>query len=77
MLAKWAGAFVATTVSRPEQEQVAREAGADLVINRRTEDIAARVKEATRGKGVERIVEVHEAQDSGQVIGKILLEPGA
>lgn len=59
MLAKWAGAFVATTVSRPEQEKVAREAGADLVINRQTEDVAARVKEATRGKGVERIVEVN------------------
>lgn len=59
LLAKWAGAFVATTVSRSEQETVARDAGADLVINRQTEDVAARVKEATHGKGVERIVEVN------------------
>lgn len=44
LLAKWAGAFVLTTVSRPEQEKVARDAGADLVINRQTEDVAARVK---------------------------------
>ncbi|QIG47799.1 NADPH:quinone reductase [Nordella sp. HKS 07] len=59
LLAKWAGAFVATTVSRSEQEKVAREAGADLVINRQTEDVAVRVKEATLGKGVDRIVEVN------------------
>lgn len=59
LLAKWAGAVVMTTVSRPEQAKVAREAGADLIINRHSEDVAARVKEATGGKGVERIVEVN------------------
>ncbi|HTN98729.1 MAG TPA: NADPH:quinone reductase [Nordella sp.] len=59
LLAKWAGAYVATTVSRPEQEKIARQAGADLVINRQTEDVAARVKQATQGQGVERIVEVN------------------
>ncbi|MFZ5673568.1 MAG: zinc-binding dehydrogenase [Pseudomonadota bacterium] len=74
LLAKWAGAFVLTTVSRPEQEKVARDAGADLVINRQTEDVAARVKEAIRGESVERIVEAHEAQGFGQ---EILLHPGA
>lgn len=59
LLAKWAGAFVAATVSRSEQEKVAREAGADLIINRQTEDIAARIKDATHGKGVDRIVDVN------------------
>jgi NADPH:quinone reductase-like Zn-dependent oxidoreductase len=58
LLAKWAGAWVATTVSRPEQEQVARQAGAELVINRHSEDIALRVKAETGGAGVERIVDV-------------------
>lgn len=58
LLAKWAGAWVATTVSRPEQEDVVRSLGADLVINRRTEDIAAIVRAATDNRGVDRIVDV-------------------
>ena len=58
LLAKWAGAWVATTISRPEQADVARAAGADLIINRRTDDIAAVIQLATGGSGVDRIVEV-------------------
>ncbi|MDR6632634.1 NADPH:quinone reductase-like Zn-dependent oxidoreductase [Phyllobacterium sp. 1468] len=58
LLAKWAGAWVATTVSRPEQEDVVRAAGADLIINRRTDDIAAKVRAATNDAGVDRIIEV-------------------
>ena len=58
LLAKWAGAWVATTVSRPEQEEVALAAGADRVINRRTQDVAAVVREATDNTGVDRIVDV-------------------
>ena len=57
-LAKWGGARVAVTVSRPEQERIAREAGADLVVNRKTEDAAARIKAFTRGLGLDRVVEV-------------------
>lgn len=57
-LAKWGGARVATTVSRPEQGKTAREAGADLVINRRSEDVAAKLKAFTRGTGIDRVVEV-------------------
>jgi NADPH2:quinone reductase len=58
LLAKWAGAWVATTVSTPDQANVARLAGADLVINRRSHDVAAIVKSATQQRGVDRIVEV-------------------
>jgi NADPH2:quinone reductase len=58
LLAKWAGAWVATTVSRPEQEAAALGAGADLVINRRTQDVAAVVRKATDNTGVDRIVDV-------------------
>lgn len=58
LLAKWAGARVAATVSRPEQAEAARRAGAELVINRRTEDIAAKIRDWTGAKGVERIVDV-------------------
>jgi NADPH:quinone reductase-like Zn-dependent oxidoreductase len=62
LLARWAGARVITTVSRPAQAAVAEAAGAHVVVNRRTEDVAARVREATRdvngGAGVDRVVEV-------------------
>ncbi len=58
LLAKWAGARVAATVSREEQARVVQEAGADLIINRKTDDIAALVLNATGGAGVSRIVDV-------------------
>ena len=57
-LAKWAGAHVAATVSRLEQERAVREAGADLVLNRRSDDVPARVRAATDGGGMARIVDV-------------------
>jgi len=57
LLAKWAGARVVATVSRAEQENVAREAGADLVVNRKGGDAAERIKGFARG-GVDRVVEV-------------------
>jgi NADPH2:quinone reductase len=56
--AKLDGARVITTVSTEEKAELARKAGADLVINYKTEDTVARVKQATAGNGVDRIVEV-------------------
>lgn len=58
-LAKWAGAWVATTVRKPQHEAIAREAGADLVLNLRGEDVPARIRDATAGKGIDRIVDVN------------------
>lgn len=55
-LAKWAGATVVTTVSSDAKAAHARTAGADVVINYRTEDVAARVNAAVGG--VDRIVDV-------------------
>jgi len=55
-LAKWAGARVVTTVSSEAKAVHARAAGADVVINYRNEDVAARIKAAVGG--VDRIVEV-------------------
>ncbi len=57
-LAKWGGATVITTASSTEKAKVASAAGADQVINYKTEDVAARIKEITGGQGVDRIVEV-------------------
>ncbi|WP_421418160.1 NADPH:quinone reductase [Agrobacterium tumefaciens] len=58
LLAKWAGAWVAATVSRDEQADVARAAGADLVVNRYAGDVAVKIRSATDGHGVDRIVDV-------------------
>jgi NADPH2:quinone reductase len=57
-LAKWAGAYVIATVSSAAKAQQAVAAGADIVVNYRSEDAAARVLEVTGGIGVDRIVEV-------------------
>jgi len=63
-LAKWGGAaMVIATVSRPEQAAVARAAGADHVIDRKREDVAARVMALTANQGVDRIVEVSPEQN--------------
>ena len=57
-LASWAGATVVATVSSAEKAERARSAGAVHVINYRTEDVAARVLDITRGVGVDHIAEV-------------------
>jgi NADPH2:quinone reductase len=57
-LAKWAGARVIATVSSAAKAQHALVAGADIVVNYRSEDVAARVLDVTGGTGVDRIVEV-------------------
>ena len=57
-LAKWGGARVISTVSSPAKDMQARRAGADLVINYRTEDVAARIMEFTERRGVDRVVDV-------------------
>ena len=61
-LAKWGGATVITTVSRSEQEQLVKAAGADHIINYKTENVAERIREITgteAGRGIDRIVEVN------------------
>jgi NADPH2:quinone reductase len=55
--AKWGGATVIATVSSNEKAARARDAGADHVVNYRTDDVAARVREISGG-GVHRIIEV-------------------
>lgn len=55
-MAKWAGARVAATVSGTEKAEVARTAGADLVVNYRDEDALAQLQSWT--PGFNRIVEV-------------------
>jgi NADPH2:quinone reductase len=64
-MAKLLGAAqVIATVSSAEKAAHARAAGADLVLNYREEDVAARVAEATGGRGVDRVVEVNLAANA-------------
>ena len=58
MLAAWAGARVIATVSTPLAAEVARTSGADVVIDRKADNVVARVKEITGGRGVDRILDV-------------------
>ncbi len=53
------------TVSGTEKASLATSAGANVVLNYKTEDVAARILEATGGLGVDRVVEV----DFGSNIG--------
>lgn len=57
-LAKWGGATVIATVSSDAKGRHARNGGADFVVNYTTEDVIEAVLAVTKGKGVDRIVEV-------------------
>ncbi|MGE5337986.1 MAG: NADPH:quinone reductase, partial [Gemmatimonadota bacterium] len=49
---------VIATVSNAQKAALAREAGADLALNYRRDDVIARVREETAGAGVDRVIEV-------------------
>lgn len=69
-LAKWAGARVYTTVSSEAKAQIARDAGADIVVNYRNEDPVG----ALRGQGITRVVEVNLAANMEMDIA--IAQPG-
>ncbi len=56
--ARWNGARVIATVSSDEKAGIAMDMGADEVIDYKREDVVTRVMALTRGRGVDRIVEV-------------------
>ena len=56
-VAKAIGAEVATTVRSDAKGEVAKKAGADLVINTSNEDVVERVKEWTGGQGVDVVID--------------------
>jgi NADPH:quinone reductase len=56
-LAKAAGLIVIGVVSSDDKARFARDLGADHVINRKNEKVGERVKEITRGRGVEAIID--------------------
>ncbi len=75
-MARIGGARVIATVSSDEKARVAREFGADWVVNYRTEDAAERVLELTSGQGVDRIVEVAFGANLPTIL-KVIRENGA
>lgn len=62
-LAKWGGAWVATTIRHEQDRETAEAAGADLVINMREDDASSCVMAATGNAGVDRIIEVDLASN--------------
>lgn len=57
-LAKWGGAKVITSVSSQEKALAAQLAGADEVINYRTQDVVQEILRITQQQGVDRVIEV-------------------
>lgn len=57
-LAKWGGARVIATVSSEVKDVEARLAGADTVVNYRTEDVVSKVMAFTENRGVDRVIDV-------------------
>lgn len=58
-LAKWGGASVITTVSSDAKAEVAKAAGADHVINYKTENVVDAIRNITKQRsGIDRVIEV-------------------
>jgi len=57
-LAAWGGATVIATVGSSEQAELARAAGASVVLDRHVPDLAEQILTAADGAGTDRIVEV-------------------
>ena len=74
-MARARGARVIGTVSSDQKAAHARAAGANYVIGRHTEDVAARVSDLTRGFGADAVVEVDVAANANLLPG-VLRPPG-
>lgn len=74
-MARLAGASqVIATVSNEAKARLALEAGADLTLDYKDEDVAARVLVATDGDGVDRIIETDFAANVGMDFGAVAAE---
>jgi len=81
-MAKAVGATVVTTVGSDSKAKIARDLGADHVINYKTDDVTAAVKAATAGKGVNVWYETQPPSDLDQTVdlmapsGRIIVMAG-
>lgn len=74
-IAKANGARVITTISSDEKAEYARIAGADEVVNYRTEDVPERIQALTDGMGADRIVDTNLSAN-GPMYSQILAPRG-
>ncbi len=81
-MAKAIGAKVITTVGSDAKAKQVREWGADGIINYKTEDVAAKIKEFTGGKGVNAWYETQREPDFDRMVelaaprGRLLIMAG-
>jgi NADPH2:quinone reductase len=81
-MAKAMGAPVITTVGSREKARLARELGADVVINYKTDDLAVKVKEATGKAGIQVWYETQPPADLDRTVelmgprGRIIVMAG-
>lgn len=66
---------VIATVSSPEKAAHATAAGADVVIDYKCEDVAGDVRDATGGRGVDRVIEV-DAANNMKLLPQIVAKDG-
>lgn len=66
-IAKNRGSKVIVTVSGDEKAQAAREAGADFIINYKTDDVAKAVAEATGGRGAKAMIELDLTHNAAMI----------
>jgi NADPH2:quinone reductase len=81
-MAKAVGAKVITTVGSAEKAKLCQEWGADCVLNYKSDDIPARVRECTRGQGVNVWYETQREPDFLRIVdlmaqrGRIIIMAG-
>jgi putative PIG3 family NAD(P)H quinone oxidoreductase len=73
-LAKNAGATVAVTAGSAEKLATCRELGADIAINYREEDFVERIKDATKGKGADVILDIMGASYLARNVDALALD---
>jgi NADPH2:quinone reductase len=73
-LARWSGAFVIATVSSTKKGALAEAAGADVVVNYRTEDVVSKVRDFAP-QGVDLTVEV-DSVTNAEIDGGVLAPNG-
>jgi NADPH:quinone reductase len=73
--AKQRGATVIATVSSPEKAEIAKQAGADHAIYYKREDVGARVKDITGGKGADAMIEM-DLTANAKLIPAVLRQHG-
>src|SRR4029453_5956458 len=70
--AKLAGArMVTATIRNDAKAALARQAGADAVINYKSEDVARRCADLTEGRGVDRVIELDLAANIGVDVASV------